>query len=116
MTPEQRSAEASRYARPWSAIPDVVKERRYLTATARRFNITVEEAQRLMAVTHCESCGDELTKGTGQHAIDHNHEFGHVRGVLCAPCNKGLGHFRDDPVRMAKALAYLLSHGEDFVR
>jgi hypothetical protein len=39
--------------------------------------------------------------------IDHSHAKGHVRGLLCRPCNKGLGHFRDDPVRMRSAAAYI---------
>ncbi len=32
---------------------------------------------------------------------------GLVRGLLCSPCNKGLGHFKDDSIVMRRALAYL---------
>jgi len=40
-------------------------------------------------------------------AIDHCHTTGKVRGVLCHPCNKALGSFKDDPEIMLEAVAYI---------
>lgn len=42
-------------------------------------------------------------------AIDHNHQTGNVRGLLCNACNKGLGLFREDASLLERAKRYLQS-------
>jgi hypothetical protein len=39
--------------------------------------------------------------------IDHCHDTGQVRGILCNGCNLGLGHFRDSPTTLTRAIQYL---------
>lgn len=54
------------------------------------------------------------TKGTLRRlAIDHDHETGVIRALLCSQCNQALGLFQDDPFLMRTAAAYLESHREN---
>ena len=54
---------------------------------------------------HCAIC--RTTEPIGGWHIDHDHATGHVRGVLCGNCNKGLGFFKDSSLNLSRAHGYL---------
>lgn len=56
-------------------------------------------------MSRCMICPDEIELRTAH--IDHCHETGAVRGLLCRSCNLGLGHFKDRVELLEKAMTYL---------
>jgi hypothetical protein len=56
----------------------------------------------------CLICGRGELEISDWH-VDHDHQTGKLRGILCAGCNKGLGHFRDDPDVLVKAAEYVIN-------
>lgn len=58
----------------------------------------------------CAICGTLVNTVQGKSLpVDHDHESGSIRGILCHSCNVGLGHFQDDPDKLMSAAAYLLA-------
>ena len=53
----------------------------------------------------CAICGIPIV--TKECDIDHDHETGAVRGLLCGPCNTGIGMLRDNFVVAVRAAEYL---------
>ena len=55
----------------------------------------------------CAICGKTPQQNIKRLYVDHDHETGDVRGLLCQQCNIGLGAFRDDKAVLHKAIKYL---------
>jgi len=53
----------------------------------------------------CGICSCVLDKS---FHIDHDHETGKIRGILCRYCNMGLGFFRDSIDNLKSAITYLM--------
>lgn len=57
----------------------------------------------------CAVCGgDEIdSKRNDRMPVDHCHETGRVRGILCTSCNRAIGLMKDNAAIMRKAATYL---------
>lgn len=86
---------------------DALKKRINENRPSRRlknYGLTEDEYDKLMSAYEglCHIC-----KSKPATAIDHDHETGAVRGVLCALCNVGLGALGDTLESIRSALSYL---------
>jgi hypothetical protein len=96
ITPERRE-----YMRKWRAEN---KEKRAAYQRQWKFGVSPEQHDAMLEQQSfkCAVCQtDEPT------CVDHCHTSGAVRGLLCRPCNLGLGHFKDNATTIANAIAYL---------
>ena len=89
--------------------PDLMRSRHF----ARTYGISIEEYNALFQSQKglcliCERPESGYFRGEPKRlAIDHCHETGKVRGLLCSNCNRGIGFFQEDKKRMLSAIQYL---------
>ncbi len=80
-----------------------------LNATLKKkYGITLEDYQALFTKQNgcCAICGTTQS-AWGKLAVDHNHDSGEVRGLLCFNCNTSIGKLNDDPALLRRAAEYL---------
>jgi hypothetical protein len=58
----------------------------------------------------CKFCGKTPEENKQRLAVDHCHDTGKVRGLLCSTCNLGLGYFMDDISLLTKAILHIKEH------
>ena len=82
------------------------RERARRTLLKKRGWSEVDFERQLARQSHlCYGCLRLLTRETAR--IDHDHETGKVRGLLCDSCNWALGHVKDSPSTLRRLMAYL---------
>lgn len=70
----------------------------------RAERLSLVEAQR----GRCAICSRTEAELGEQLCVDHCHDTGRVRGLLCRSCNLGIGYLKDNSERVWQAFAYLV--------
>ena len=84
----------------------------------QRYGISVDEYETIIASQNsaCPICEVEISETLGYKqkrpvVVDHNHDTGEVRGILCSMCNMMLGQARESTTILYKAIVYLSERG-----
>ena len=101
------SQRSDKYYADHDAAKDYHRKRAY---KYRDHKVSFKDRENLIAVQDgkCAICSDN----TKTLQVDHDHETGAYRGMLCPQCNMGLGHWKDNPLTIMKAIQYLMYHNK----
>ena len=71
-----------------------------------RYGITEEQYDQMFKKQNgkCAICNQISEKAL---SVDHCHDTGKIRGLLCGNCNRGIGCLKDDENRIIKAAEYV---------
>lgn len=86
--------------------PERIKAAQRAADLRRGYGITPEQYDELLSKQAglCKICGSQVAR---RLVVDHNHETGQVRGLLCSNCNVAIGLFGENVERMLAAIEYV---------
>ncbi len=87
---------------------DAHKEQQRMYRKTKAYGISKDKWEALFEKQNgkCPICKTELGRDRNTH-VDHCHNTGRIRGLLCSHCNTGLGNFFDDKDILLQAVEYL---------
>ena len=109
---DQELAKKRAYFCAWKKNRSPEQHRRDLDLEReRRYGVTTEfiDEMRILQNGKCALCSYTLdrTRGFNGEHVDHCHETGRVRGLLCGACNGALGKLGDNVASIQRVLEYL---------
>lgn len=98
--PEKKRAHDKKYRSNKKGYKNVILNKNY--------KITINDYEKMLEDQSgkCAICENEA-EGGRYLSVDHNHETGQIRGLLCGNCNRAIGQLQDSPDILRKAIAYL---------
>jgi len=103
-----------RFNSPCKFCANITRNIDYYKAYQRKlkYNLTTEEYDLKLHFQNysCAICNIHRDDYSKDFAVDHCHQTGKVRSLLCNNCNSGLGFFKDNLTIIQKAIAYLNKH------
>lgn len=105
---DRHRSEYNNYSAMWRAKNP---EKQHATEIKRRYKLSKEQYEEMLKKQNygCDCCGEKHNpkKKRGRLYVDHDHETGEVRGLLCSKCNLILGHFDYNLALLQRALDYI---------
>jgi recombination endonuclease VII len=87
--------------------------REYRLQTKYGLSLELYERHLQMQQGVCAICKEPPPPpGAAPFCVDHDHETGATRSILCNPCNQGLGRFKDNSELLRNAAEYIEIHEE----
>lgn len=85
---------------------------------AKKLNLSEEDLDRMYDEqdSRCAICRITEEEHGKYLALDHCHETGQVRGLLCMSCNTALGHFKDNIENLEMAIKYLKASDKEVLK
>ena len=79
------------------------------TRLKNKYNLTIKQYDRLLKDQYCRCaiCEQVQTDLTRRLCVDHCHDSGEVRALLCTTCNTALGLTKEDPRILLNMIAYI---------
>ena len=95
-----------------STYPSGDKDYRRNDNLKRKYGITLDDWNNMFDEQKgcCAICTKHQSQMKQRLHVDHCHESGKVRGLLCTQCNTALGLFYDNTDIIYSAIKYLGSH------
>lgn len=89
------------------------KEHGYFYSIKTKYGVTEEQYWLMFYEQNgvCKICRNSCST---KLCVDHNHETMEIRGLLCKPCNTGLGYFKDNINTLEAAIKYLQNKQGEF--
>lgn len=105
-------ARKKQHGKTWIAKKD--KEYSFIK-NLRSYGMTIDDYNTLLKNQNgvCAICNKPPKVNKRLH-VDHDHNTGLIRGLLCFRCNFGLSYFNENPDAMNRAYAYLIKEHHKF--
>src|SRR5688572_14825078 len=98
-------------SREWArANPDYCRERDRKRNLKRNFGLDDSTYTKILKFQNgrCAICGTDKPGGRGNRLhVDHCHQSGRIRGLLCFRCNQAIGQFQENTSSLERAVMYV---------
>lgn len=103
-TAAQRANAKAYYYREKANRPEAYNKKARLRTIKAKYGLSENDLAQLFQDFH-HACS--LCEATTELCVDHDHQTGAIRGILCRPCNTALGRLGDTQQTIMRALLYL---------